>query len=303
MDYCVALRKLPAYPDRLRHYLHERYAIYQRKQSRTRLADGTLTADPILRAFKFTNVRRAWDYTSTWLREHWYTKEHFEDPYIGLACCVARFINYVPSLDNIGFPTESIFWMGQCKRILHERAKRKEKVFTSAYMIAGGSCMGKDKIDWVFNDIIRPAWQSGALAPNIELTTCEARHAALRQCHGFGAFMTQEVVLDLCETHLLHTAPDRRYYGYPGPGALRGLNRVLNLPVRAHRSPTRTHEELLALYERMLLDHVMPETLHASWTVHDTEFNLCEFDKYERTLFGEGAPKQRYHPRTQLELL
>ena len=30
------------------------------------------------------------------------------------------------------------------------------------------------------------------------------------------------------------------------------------------------------------------------WEMRDVEHTLCEFDKYERAVVGDGTPKQRY---------
>jgi hypothetical protein len=49
------------------------------------------------------------------------------------------------------------------------------------------------------------------------------------------------------------------------------------------------------------LRRLLPPELHL--TLHDIEFNLCEFDKYERVLFGDGTPKQKFHGPAEAQWL
>ena len=75
--------------DRLVYYMNERYDI---KLTRDEGVDPQdfWTKDPILKEYKFTNVKRAWDYTSRWLTDMWY-EPYGMRPVAGMAAAFARF--------------------------------------------------------------------------------------------------------------------------------------------------------------------------------------------------------------------
>lgn len=300
ITYLARIRMLTPL-DRLEYYMTERYLIRERR--RMDEPREQWTRDPILREYKFTNVRRAWDFTSEWLTREWYTP-HGTLPTAGFAAALARFLCYVPSLLAIGFPRWNskagiTMWLRDAQRTLEKRARNGDKVFTSAYMIAGAGSAGRSKVEWVFNDILLPAWESGLLA-RPWTGSINSLHNELGKLNGFGDFMTQEVVLDLMETHvLLHkTQEERSLYGWAGPGAKRGLNRLANRPVRQSVQRDTAQKEMQDLHVDLIMRGNIPFTLRSVLTVHDVEFSLCEFDKYERVLWGQGTPKQYFIPRT-----
>ena len=122
--------------NRFVYYINERHDI---KLTRDEGIDPQecWTKDPILKEYKFTNVRRAWDYTSRWLTTNWY--EHFGNhPSAGMAAAFARFFPYVPTLEAVGFPDENVKeWLAKTKKILAHRQDRGIKIFSSAYIIGG----------------------------------------------------------------------------------------------------------------------------------------------------------------------
>ena len=81
-----------------------------------------------------------------------------------------------------------------------------------------------------------------------------------------------------------------------GPGARRGMNRMLGRPVDAGQPEHLYIEEVQALHQILKnwwLD-VYPDS--EALTAHDVQFCLCEFDKYERVRLGEGRAKSTYTP-------
>ncbi len=301
-SYLDTIRSQKPY-DRFVYYVVTRLMIHDARRAGQ---DPPWTIDPILATYKFTNVRRAWDYTSMWLNTNWY-KPHWDHPCVGLATVIARFLCHVPTLDDVGFPTKVNF--PKIMRRLQHRADSGKKVFTSAYMVVGGATRGRAKHEWLVNDVLRPAWKSGLLVrPWHDPIDC--LHTALTKLNGFGHFMAQEVVLDLMDTHVLGGRPraEKIAYGYAGPGAMRGLRRVNGSDARGKDAPRYSQDQardfMLQLRNKLADDQRLSQKFRNSLTVHDIEFNLCEFDKYERTLWGQGTPKQYYDPaaRTQTTL-
>ena len=294
-----AVRALPA-EARFVRYITERYNVRARRLSGER--PERWTEDPILRTYKFTNVKRDWDYTSTWLQKRWYAPNSGHE-LIGLLCATARFICLVDSLRAISMPSPSHptrstnarakDFLTRAEKVLTQRQDAGHKVFTSAYMI-GGVAGGQKKVPWVIWEYLWPAWQSGHLGT--VWTKLDDAHTALHTLSGWGHFMTQEVVLDIGRTWLGWSAADRETYAYAGPGAVRGLNRVYDREYNARLTQYAARAAMRELYDRAKTRigywRQLPTELQL--TVHDIEFNLCEYDKYERVLFGDGVPKQKF---------
>jgi hypothetical protein len=173
--------------------------------------------------------------------------------------------------------------------------------------VVGGSGAGRAKHEWLVKDVLTPVWESGLLAKPWRGTINEF-HDALRQHHGFGDFMTQECVLDLMWTNVLCYCPqiEKTVYGWAGPGAYRGLRWLNGDQVRGKGAPkygrVKAHNMMAQLRLALRDPDVLPRPLAKVLTVHDVEFNLCEFDKYKRALHGVGKPKQKYKPQDQLTL-
>jgi hypothetical protein len=260
-----------------------------------------VTDDPILRRYRFTNIRREWDFTTQWLITHWYTplRKH---PHVGRMCALARWINHVPSLEAIGIPTDDDWhrYVRAAERTLARRRAQGHKIFTSAYII-GGIPKGEQKLEFVLRHALGDVWKAGHLDtrwPSLDLL-----HRTLHAYRGWGDFLTQEVVCDFALTSLSKGVYDRDVYGFAGPGAKRGLNRMHGRPARKALPRQQAVTEMLALYNRIRRDvrGEVPTAWRQTLTVHDVEFTLCEFDKYERVLHSEGVPKQLYTPRTSAQ--
>lgn len=138
----------------------------------------------------------------------------------------------------------------------------------------------------------------------------------LRKFPYLGDFMAYEIVTDLSQT-TLRDAPDIRTWANPGPGATRGLGRLLH-GSKDHFRPSQKAilnghmQELLALsrdnkfwptqvHDSMAVgdyaDGWGPTEFFGSWPFWDmrtVEHTLCEYDKYTRVLTGEGRPRGTY---------
>lgn len=294
-------------------YIRERVNIRERK-AKWPMQPDRWTENKVLRMYKFCNARRSWDYTTNWLITQWY-KPYKSYDHVGNAAALARFICFVPTLQELGFPTE---WnAAQMIRTLEARRARKDKVFTGAYIIsAAGGREGDSKaasvIKLALNPVVREKW---LMRP---WDTCAELYTHLRTVNGWGAFMAQEVIQDLLYTFVLAKAKDRKTFAVAGPGALRGLRWVCGDRVCAGKGARLITEEegtglMTELWTLLKEPHSERNPLHlqqvlqADLTVHDIEFNLCEFDKFMRTTTGSGnPPRSRYvlndHGQTTLEL-
>lgn len=283
------------------YYMRERYNVRVKRLC----GDGApWTNDPILRTFKFTNVRREWDRTSQFLIKEWY-KPHRTDSRVGVSCAVARFIGRVDTLREIDTPCEYASWTSyahHAKATMTRIKTRGDAVFTGAYVISGAGCAtGELKHRHVMDRFLAPVAKSNIL--NHSHASAFTLHHELKAFEGWGHFMTQEVVLDCMFTHVLSRAKDRHDYAMPGPGARRGLARLQEMGMRENgrnykqfpeKDAVSTMQNLAGVFRKRYASH----PFFRDMTAHDVEFNLCEWDKYERALWGQGTPKANYTPRT-----
>ncbi len=246
--------------------------------------------DPILQNYRFCNVFREDDTVTTWFRENIRSKLE-GDGKVFIATVAFRWFNRVTTGELI---KDVLVDKGWDAAEVTKRLTGVSPVTTGAYMIKTPAKMSKlDGLVQCINNIHKDAEH---LAGRIEdgETTLEGVWDVLRQYPYMGNFMAYEVITDLRHTHLLSNAPDINSWASVGPGAARGIERILNVPVGSKYSYT-IQKDIPVLLE------YMQELLELSrvywsgdrlWEMREVEHTLCEFDKYERALTGEGKPKQ-----------
>lgn len=248
------------------------------------------TKDPILQQFRFCNVYRELDTVTQWIARNW------RNPYVGhrnhtAAVVFARMVNWPDTLGDIGFPLR--WGPDRLKSIIRARQETGQKTWSAAYIVSTcGRAMPKEEyvVDLVCAEVLRCRdfdWRSLANA-----------HRSLSRVDGLGSFMAAQVVADLKNTpgHPLNRAPDWYEWCAPGPGSLRGLNRLLgNGAVRTALPPDpfRAHVRKLAEATNAVIEPLGWAPLCAQ----DVQNCLCEFDKYERVRLLEGKPRQQYPGR------
>jgi hypothetical protein len=99
-----------------------------------------------------------------------------------------------------------------------------------------------------------------------------------------GTFIVGQIIADVKYVLPLRAAADWRSFALSGPGSRRGLNRVMGRPPATAWKEDVWRRELAALHRSIIHE------MHAQ----DLQNCLCEFDKYQRVLTGEGTPKQFY---------
>lgn len=274
------VKKLPPF-DRLLYWIRERESI---RRKRALGLPPPWTDDPILRTYRFCNVRRMDDRVSQWLYWNWY-RPHKDHPNTLLAAFLARHFNHPDTLEAIGYPTT---W--DPKRVLSVLQERKAgglKVFHVAYIVSAGSGQGGCKIRSLIRNVITPILGS---PPNVDVRSIQATHAALIPCYGLGSFMAGQIVADL-RWALTGTWKDRHDWAPLGPGSLRGLKRLYAGSVDANLGGQAT--EFLD-QSRNEMRASLPNDLTKRLEAMDYQNCLCEWDKYERTLWGQGKPKHLY---------
>jgi hypothetical protein len=322
-------------------FCRERHSIFLKKEAGYPCEDWT--RDKILGRYKFTNVFRELDRTTQWFEA--YVRGPMRDlPHVMLATVVFRMFNRI----KVG---EAVFCQGDLiehgtafsqfadtgntsylRRAIKDACGDGPYV-TGAYIISSPS--GSNKLDGmlkVVGDFYKrkcerptcgaPDWLCCAERLLSHTHTMEQVWNWLREFDYLGNFHSYEIVCDLRYTKLLENAPDVDLWCSPGPGARRGMNRMLGRPLD-FRIKT---EDLITLIHATLMQSRNPEhwpqpakaygvksrpfvtdgyevfthrrrpmvSQWPAWEMREVEHSLCEFDKYERVRSGEGRPRSVY---------
>lgn len=259
------------------------------------------TADPILREYRFCNVRRRHDRVSLWLQKHVVNGEQLNR--VGVKSFLTftafcRWNNWPPLIAEVlpCFRSE-IYWRGIVDRI-EDRKRRGEKAWTGAYMImAPEAKLSLTKAQFVVN-ICR------ALEPKIPEIEAGMKAGSRQKVwetlcglHSWGSFMAGQVVDDWSWTILLNAAKDSNTWAPQGPGSLRGLNRIEGYDLHRRWKPEEWCQKLQG--HRKEVVKALEEAFGRSYrdvTLMDVQNCLCETDKYLRVKQGEGRPRSRYRP-------
>jgi hypothetical protein len=241
------------------------------------------TKDAILQNFRFCNVRRQDDRESTWLRLHWYPLYEAENFVGGIT--LSRLINNSSTLDYIGFP-EPERWDATLAALKEWRDKGN-RVFNPAYIVT--TCGVKmDKLDYVVR-VARDAdlaWARRDTKPR-SLADAAKVLSTVDGLKGSG-FLAAQIVADLKYTPHLAEAHDWFTWCSPGPGSMRGLNRLTGRPREDSWNPD--------LFRKVVNDlrDIVSDAIAVDLCAQDLQNCLCEVDKYIRAQEG-GRPKQNYN--------
>ncbi|MCI0561093.1 MAG: putative DNA base hypermodification protein [Nitrososphaera sp.] len=249
--------------------------------------------DRILNTYKFTNVKREHDRTTRWMRRHWTgPNQNRPSEEIIFNCALFRYFGNTDFASALGWQHA---WSAQrTVEIAQTWRQSGRQIFTGAYIIPTLGHRGP-KHEAVCNLILTPLWNARKDIAYVSKETQSWRLTAdaMRKLPGFGGtgFMTKEVLQDVMQTPVLRHAVDRNSWCPAGPGARRGLNRIHGRPIGKMLSEEQCLLEMRDLFDRAQtqMPVFMPEL-----ELHDIQFQLCEFDKYERVRLGDGRPKSRY---------
>lgn len=258
------------------------------------------TDDPIIRAWRFCNVRREDDRVTVWIRQN--VRERYAGhPHLWFMLCLARMINWPDTMAELQargcWPGDEAFTPQHLADALNERARRGDKVFTGAYIITAPATKGTLKTDHVALETLGALWRSRdairrrLFGPNRTASaTLREAHATLMQHKGWGQFLAYQAVVDMRFTPLLATAGDRDRWAAAGPGTLRGLNRLYGRRTDCALGQEQALSEMRKIHAVSLGETGVPMDFS------DVPNVLCETDKYLRVERGEGTPRAGYVP-------
>jgi hypothetical protein len=249
------------------------------------------TADPVLRDFKFTNVKRHHDRTSYLLKQEFYDQRTPQAPdhVVLLNCTIFRFFGTIEWARAFGWSKK---WDDSHRqraiKLAKERMDAGEVVWTRAYMIP--NCGDpRPKVE-VVSDIITKAWN--LYNTDIKGNTWQSMCEDMQQVKGIGAFMAKEIMLDYIAATGWVPA-DWTTWTPMGPGARRGASRIVNdgqITNMSERAALKVCQDIYSVrgthWKGVPLD------------LTDIQFQLCEYDKWLRAHNREGRPKNKFIPTT-----
>jgi len=260
-------------------FIKERVAIALQREIG---APPPWTMDPILRMYRFCNVYREWDPVSKEVRA-WLNcgPNHLEG-----RAALARYLNEPQSLWALGTAPE---WRPDVfLAILKSRRTAGYRIFNPAYIVSTNG-VAMDKLEYVI-DLVKRVDEQVHLDGSETLAEAAGMFQAVK---GVGSFMAGQIIADLKHQPVLQHAPDWWAWCAPGPGSMRGLNRVLDEPITVKWKPADFKHEIYGLGVHL---HPLLAGLPGKLDAQNLQNCLCEFDKYMRAKLGEGTPKQLYTP-------
>lgn len=249
------------------------------------------TNDPVLQRYRFCNVFREDDKTTRWFNEHVRFPMRNDDG-VALATVIFRFFNRIETgevlLRNNLFKNWDSMW---AKEALHDA----KPLVTGAYMIK--SPPGMNKLSGLCECIDNVKFDEGFVGSLGWANTLESMWSQFMLYPYLGNFMAYEVVTDLRHTKFGWGATDIDTWASPGPGAARGLGRVLTGNVDQFRYTRRSDRDAMLEGMQYLLGRSRDRAHWPSnrqWEMREVEHWLCEYDKWCRTTNNEGTPKELF---------
>lgn len=279
-------------------WINERHRIYLNKEAGRSFP---WTKDKILQTYKFTNVFRELDAETLKFHERidpldlmMYDKLYHMILY--------RAFNLSSTYDVLTRGKKTHNTPTKMKRILHREADRGFKVFTGAYIITNAG-RTEPKIDLMCDALgviwrgRKRIWEHMMDEPTMKNCT-EVLSAYPMQ----GMFTAYEVVCDMrYQRDMLWNAKDRNKWANLGPGAKRGINRIVTGKPKTNAfTGPHSGELYLEFMQELLKTSKSYVGKHVpKLEMREIEHSLCEFDKYMRVFNEEGRPRAKYTPRTE----
>lgn len=287
-------------------WINERHSIFLKKEA---LKKRPWTKDKILDTYKFTNPFRQLDrVTQEWVKRYTflYGSGKHKAPQPGdilFHCVMFRLFNWPKTYDALFF--EGIWYAkkngpehwsrSKALKILRKRQEAGEQIFTGAYIVPNLG-LTTPKIE-IICDALDAIWKERhEIATRImRAKRMKVATEIMQEINSVGPFIAYEIVCDLRFTFILNHARDTMIWANPGPGAKRGIHRLLTGKPKIVGKKPDYQEAMKALLDRA------PQKLkgyvkRCEWPfeMREIEHSLCEFDKYQRAKNGEGRPRSRY---------
>lgn len=299
------VKKLPA-KKRFIYWMTERHNIFLKRKAG---APKPWTDDEILQSQFFTNPFRENDRVTVWFREN--IRDPLSDSEdVIFATILFRWFN-LPFTAEVLIgdkgPKHNLFlkWDPvEAQRRLDKARAEGNKLFTGAYII---NCQNSEPKHTCCIRRVTKVWEDRkGLITFVKMSkknggSMRDVHKFLLKYDGLGPFMAYEIVCDLRYTDWLNNARDRKTWCNPGPGAVRGLHRInggdfASMGIKNNAGAPKTPKDFIAQCQNLLAyaQGELRAPAFRNMEMREIEHSLCEWDKFERVLWGEGRSKRRY---------
>ncbi len=288
---------IPQQLDLFWYWINERQRIFNKRKAGEKYP---WTEDKILRDYKFTNAYREQDrVTQEWkLRYMKLLSKNKKPEDILFHLIMFRLFNWPETYDALAFNMKGEWNLKDAVKILDRRKNEDyEQIFTGAYIVTAGTEFTQ-KHEFIANalDIAyekrRELWKA-IKGSKRSPPTMQHAWKTLLVIPSVGPFVSYELVCDLRHTKLLSAARDINTWANAGPGAMRGIHRLLT---GSAKKPKGVKIDYNWSMHRLWKKHKerVTEPSEFPFEMREIEHSLCEFDKYMRVKNGEGKPRSRF---------
>jgi hypothetical protein len=299
----------------LYNFIVRRYLIHVRKD--VKKLPAPWTKDPILREFKFTNVRREHDRETKWVIDRIVNnpKLSYENKLMNLA--LYRMFNKSTTMEifdsvidfEIDHGPNFDLWLDTVRDLFKLKLQKDPKYtfFTNAFLTCGIKvALGNQKDT---NDEFMPMriikfayklWNEGFVDKIKKAKNQQEVFKVIQSWKGLGEFLAYQIYVDM--TYIPEFPFSENEFTVSGPGCIKGLKEVFD------DFDGMTYDEALF----WLRDNIDYEFIKRAWKwekdklfvdlePHDRHMNVmslenchCEISKYIRAHTGTGRPKNKY---------
>lgn len=274
-------------------WMNARHAMYNERFRKRR--PPPWSGDPILNEYRFTNVFRELDRVTIDLNRRvgdWSASAMKMYHIIAF-----RAFNVPETYDTLNHANALYEYKAMIK-VLRGMAKARQKIFTGAYIVTNAGSE-KPKIELMAKSLMLQYRDREAIYARIKNdNTMRGATEILCEYPMQGGFTAYEVVCDLrWQTGMLDRATDRMTWANLGPGARRGINRLVSGQAYPNVFKDKRTYEAVMRHACELAPKRLDKKIfrHAARIeMREIEHSLCEMDKYLRTKNGEGRPRSKY---------
>lgn len=297
----------------LYNFIHRRYRIHLKKD--VDKLPAPWTKDPVLKEFRFTNVRREHDRESKWLIKHIASNPElsYEDKLLN--CILFRLFNKHETAELIGMPIHFSDhysgWNPEAYRKLFEDAIKEDPhrvFFTAAFHTVGmkltlQKVTGEDYAPMRIMKFMRILCDDKFTQ---KIGKCKDQQEVFKTIisyQGIGGFLGYQMFVDM--TYIEEFPFSENEFTVAGPGCVMGLNYLfLDRDGMSYEECLFwLRENLGRLFTEVLGKPWYPKKLFRDLPEYDRCLNVmslencfCELSKYIRAVDGTGRPRKKYKP-------
>ena len=278
------------------HYINERESIRNKRE-----AGETFpwTEDPILRDYRFTNVRRTDDRVSKWYIDNIANNTDLTLPQKMYNAILFRAWNKPETSELFQQPILN-FTDETLDRIGQEASDKLDlmpdfKQYGSAYFQSGlkGAWKREGHSALRMLDMIKSVREDGVIMKIIMPANERLAYETIIALNGVGSFLAYQMLVDL--TYIPEMELNEDYFTVAGPGCRLGIDMLVE------NRDGMTHEEVI--FHIRDNQHALDLDIDFQLTVMDIENIFCEFSKYTKRYLGQRNRMRHFKPNINGELL